>query len=151
MQKSETVTEIVGHDGHEKKLERIGLRREIDSETNFYQTDGFQDNNLILPKRDNDWAFGVHVTAITVEIFRNDKTQTYTEHEKMRESRCGLNSLTALVNIQNAYDRFNSEETTERWLHSFGFLSQFLRPRLATLIELAVLVTLANEFRLTEC
>jgi hypothetical protein len=35
--------------------------------------------------------------------------------------------------------------------HSFGFLSQFLRPRLATLIELAVLETLAKEFRLTEC
>lgn len=48
-------------------------------------------------------------------------------------------------------DCFDSEVTTIRWFHSFGFLNQFLRPRLATLIELAVLVTLANEFKLTEC
>lgn len=36
-------------------------------------------------------------------------------------------------------------------VQSFGFFIQDFLPRLATLTVLAVLVTLANEFRLTEC
>lgn len=69
------------------------------------------------------------------------------EREEVAERTEPRDFLKRSLFLQNALDVSSSPSNVQ----SFGFFIQDFLPRLATLTVLAVLETLANEFRLTEC
>lgn len=72
-------------------------------------------------------------------------------HEISRLKSTSSSSPASCCTAETLAKSFLSQRRDNRTLQSFDLLVQDFLPRLAMLTELAVLETLAKEFRLTEC